>query len=225
MSSKKQEEKKLNDAAEQAANLEAERRKAIAEFNVQNMGKYWIDPDKTPTSDDIEAIKKEFEDRVKSLQEKQDYVIADKDNALRVAKFMKEFNDNSMWSKEMFKGVLNFSALMKDFIDSFDEKNPVELSLPYAPMQYAFILFDGFSGKGIEEANHMAEIWEEFVPIYDKLHELVDWYKSEVDACEKIKQRWAMFEQGYYMYIMDDDEEQEQSEDQGTVVPGDLTQE
>ena len=57
----KKTEKNVNDAASQTARLEEERRKAIAEFNVQNMGKYWIDPDKVPTSEDIENVKKEFE--------------------------------------------------------------------------------------------------------------------------------------------------------------------
>ena len=41
-------------AVDQVAKLEEERRKAIAEFNVQNMGKFWIDPDKVPTDEDIE---------------------------------------------------------------------------------------------------------------------------------------------------------------------------
>ena len=40
---------------------EIERRKAIADFNTQNMGKYWIDPDKLPTEDDINLAKEEFE--------------------------------------------------------------------------------------------------------------------------------------------------------------------
>ena len=52
--SKKTDKNEAN-AVDQTAKLEEERRKAIAEFNVQNMGKYWIDPDKVPTSEDIEA--------------------------------------------------------------------------------------------------------------------------------------------------------------------------
>ena len=202
----KKTEKNVNDAASQAARLEEERRKAIAEFNVQNMGKYWIDPDKVPTSEDIENVKKEFEERTKALQEKKDYIVADKNNALRVAKFMKDFNDNSLWSQRMFVGVLNFSALMNDFIEGFDENNPVDLILEYAPVQYAFLLFENYGGIGIDSARHMAEIWDEYLPIYETLHELVDWYKKEADTCDKLKEKWAMFEQGYYLHVLDDTE-------------------
>ena len=191
---------------DQTAKLEKERRKAIAEFNVQNMGKYWIDPDKVPTSEDIENVKKEFEERTKALQEKKDYIVADKNNALRVAKFMKDFNDNSLWSQRMFVGVLNFSALMNDFIEGFDENNPVDLILEYAPVQYAFLLFENYGGIGIDSARHMAEIWDEYLPIYETLHELVDGYKKEAGACDELKEKWAMFEQGYYLHVLDDTE-------------------
>ena len=202
----KKTEKNVNDAASQAARLEEERRKAIAEFNVQNMGKYWIDPDKVPTSEDIENVKKEFEERTKALQEKKDYIVADKNNALRVAKFMKDFNDNSLWSQRMFVGVLNFSALMNDCIEGFDENNPVDLILEYAPVQYAFLLFENYGGIGIDSARHMAEIWDEYLPIYETLHELVDGYKKEAGACDELKEKWAMFEQGYYLHVLDDTE-------------------
>ena len=92
----KKTEKKESAVADQAKRLEEERKKAIAEFNTQYIGKFWIDPDKVPTDKDIEDVKTEFEERTKAMQEKKDYLIADKTNALRVAKFMKDFNDNSV---------------------------------------------------------------------------------------------------------------------------------
>ena len=204
-------------AVDPAVKLEEERKKAIAEFNVQNMGKFWIDPEKVPTDEDIENVKNEFETRTKALQEKNDYVIADKDNALRVAKFMKDFNDNSVWSQRMFVGVLNFSALMSDFIDSFDEENPKELVMEYAPTQYAFLLFENYGGVGIDAARHMAEIWDEYLPIYEKLHELVDWYKNEAYKCDQLKEKWAMFEQGYYLHILEDAEVDPTEEHQDVI--------
>lgn len=209
--SKKTDKNEAN-VVDQTAKLEDERRKAIAEFNVQNMGKFWIDPDKVPTDEDIENVKKEFEERTKALQEKKDYLVADKSNALRVAKFMKDFNDNSVWSQRMFVGVLNFSALMNDFIENFDENNPKDLVMEYAPMQYAFLLFENYGGVGIDSARHMAEIWDEYLPIYETLHELVDWYKKEADKCDELKEKWAMFEQGYYLHILEGTEEDPRDE-------------
>lgn len=222
----KKNKKEVEETVDQAVKHEEERRKAIADFNLQNMGKYWIDPDKIPTDEDIAKAKEEFETRMTALNEKKDYVIADKTNALRVAKFMKDFNDNSKWDKRMFVGVLNFSSLMQDFIDNFDEENPVDLVLEYMPVQYIFIVFENYGGVGIESARKMAEIWDEYLPIYEKLHELVDEYNKEAKMCEELKDKWAMFEQGYYVYLLEDTESDPTTvEQEGTTVPGDLTKE
>ena len=202
MAKKTAKEKNELDDVQIAAQKEAERRKVISEFNVNNMGKFWIDPDKTPTEDDINQAKADFEAAANALKERKDYVIADKDNALRVAKFMKEFNDNSFWTQRMFVGVLNFSDLLNEFIKNFDENDPKELSLEYSPVQYAFILFENYAGFGYDAAKHMAEIWDEYLPIYERLHELVDEYKAETQKIEDLKDRWAMMSQGYYAYVM-----------------------
>ena len=210
--SKKKKENAVEDAAKLAAAQEEQRRKAIADFNVSNMGKYWIDPDNVPTDEDIAKAKEDFEVRTKALQEKKDYMVADKANALRVAKFMKKFNDESVWSKRMFVGLVNFSALMDDFINGFDENNPVDLVLEFPPIQYAFLVFENYGGKGIEDAKKMAEIWDEYLPIYEKLHELVDQYNAEVKACEELKDKWGMLEQGYFVYILDGENAKESTD-------------
>jgi len=199
----KKEDKK---AAEQAARQEAQRRQAIAEFNKNNAGHFVIDPDRIPTEEDIRAAQKDFEYATTTLNEKNDYIVADKENALRVAKFMREFIGNCHWEQRYFVGVINFCALMDEFIEKFDENNPTDLVLEYGPLQFAQIMFANYSGNGLEEAKRMAEINDEFVPIHDKLHELTDWYENEAKKCEDLRNRWAMYAQGYAMEIVPQDE-------------------
>ena len=71
--------KEVDEAAKQAEMRLA----AIREYNVNNMGDSWIDPNHVPTEEEVADAKKEFEDRTKALQEKNDYLVADKPNALR----------------------------------------------------------------------------------------------------------------------------------------------
>lgn len=209
--------KVLKEAAKEAEKREQERRSAIADFNVNQMGKMWIDPDKIPTEDDIANAKKEFEEFTKSIQEKQDFLIADKPNALRVAKFMQNVIDRSAWQGMFYVGILRFHAQMEDFINSFDENNPVDLVLDYGAMQFAYLMFKDFGGIGLESANWMAENNEEFVPIMDKLHEHNDWYEFQVKKSENLKQRWAAMEQGYYLVILE-------GADEDVVDPGTVSQ-
>ena len=47
------EKKNKKEEVDAQAKAEMERREAIAQFNVSNMGKYWIDKDRIPTDDEI----------------------------------------------------------------------------------------------------------------------------------------------------------------------------
>ena len=89
--------KKADEAAQNAEKQAAARLAAIREFNLNNAGEAWIDPDKIPTEEDVNAAKKEFEERTIALRDKNDYLVADEANAVRVAKFLKKFIENGFW--------------------------------------------------------------------------------------------------------------------------------
>lgn len=185
----------------------AQRLAAIREFNLNNAGEMWIDPDKTPTQEDIDKAKEEFEQRTIALRDKKDYLIADAPNALRVAKFLKNFIENAFWTQRYFVGVINFSDYITKFIEEC-EKEEKDLVMDYGPMQFAFLMCENYAGKGLEDAKKMADMWDEYVPIYDTLRTHVDWYNTEVKQCEKLKQRWGMLSQGYYLVLLDENQEE-----------------
>ena len=63
--------------AEAAEKQAAQRLAAIREFNMNNAGDLWIDPDRVPTEDEVNEAKKDFEERTIALRDKKDYLIAD----------------------------------------------------------------------------------------------------------------------------------------------------
>lgn len=203
--------KKKKETRNEAEMLAAERTKYIRDFNLNNAGKMRIEPDKVPTEDDIKNAKEEYEAKVKALQEKKDYFVADKENALRVANFLKTYNETNIWvgtpSQPLFVGVLNFHDYITKFIEEC-EKEPKDLVMEYAPMQFCFISMSNYCGIGLEGANHMAEIWDEFVPIYDALRDNIESYKEEVEKCNAYNDRWALMSQGFYAVILEVNEEQ-----------------
>ena len=75
-------------------------------------------------------------------------------------------------------------------------------------MQFCFISMSNYCGVGLEGANHMAEIWDEFVPIYDALRDNIESYKEEVEKCNAYNDRWALMSQGFYAVILEVNEEQ-----------------
>lgn len=195
--------KKEKKIAEDAAAKQAEQRlAAIREYNVNNMGESWIDPNHVPTEEEIAAAKKEFEEKTKALQEKKDYLVADAPNALRVAKFLKEFIENGFWAQRYFVGVINFSEYINKFIEEC-EKEEKDLVMEYGPLQFCMLMLENYAGFGLEAAKKMAELWEQYVPIYDTLRDHVEWYNKEAKMCERLKQRWGMLSQGYFLVFTD----------------------
>lgn len=201
----KKKEISTKDIEKEAAKLQEQRRNTIKDFNINNAGKFWIDPDKTPTEEDIEQAKKEFEDRTTALQEKKDYLIADKTEALRVAKFLRDFIKNAVWQKRMWVGVLNYTAEVEDFINEC-EKEPKDYCLEYGAAQFLFLMMENNIGVGYDAAARMANMNNEFVPIYDTLRDHMEWYNKEVENINALQQRWAAMAQGYYMVIIPDEE-------------------
>lgn len=201
--------KKKNDVISEVERHEIERREAISEFNMNNMGKYWIDPDKIPTNEDIESAKNAYENAVRTLQEKNDYVIADEHNAVRVAEFLKTFIEKTAWSGRVFVGVCNFSALMSDFVNGWNADEPKPLVLDYAATQFVDLMLENYGGVGIDSARWMAEVWEEYLPIYEHVHGLTEGYKKEHAKCEELRDVWAMFEQGFYLVVLENELDEE----------------
>lgn len=192
--------------ADIAAKHAEQRLMAIREFNMNNAGKLWIDPEKTPTEEDVMAAKKEWEDRSKALMEKKDYFIADANNSVRVANFLKEFIKNGFWAGSYFRGVINFNALLEDFLKEANE-TPKDFVLEYPPMQFCFLMLQNYAGMGLAAAENMAKMWDEYVPIYDTFRTHVEDYQNEVKAIGSLKEKWGMMAQGYYLVILEGKEE------------------
>ena len=205
----KKKEKVADEATQQAERAAAQRLAAIQEFNRQNAGEAWIDAERIPTEEEVNAAKDEYEKRTVALRDKKDYLVADEANAIRVAKFLKKFIENGFWTQRYFVGVINFSEYITKFLEDAvkleqeGEKVPL-LTMEYGPLQFCYLMLENYAGHGLEDAKKMAEMWDEYVPIYDTIREHIEWYNNEVKMCEALKQRWGMLAQGYYLVLLTD---------------------
>lgn len=208
----KKKEKVADVATQNAEKAAAQRLAAIQEFNRQNAGEAWIDAERIPTEDEINEAKEIYEKRTIALRDKNDYLVADENNALRVAKFLKKFVENGFWTQRYFVGVINFSEYITKFIEDLEgtpEQEAVRkpLTMEYGPLQFCYLMLENYAGHGLEDAKKMAEMWDEYIPIYDTIREHVEWYNNEVKVCEALKQRWGMLAQGYFLVLLNLDED------------------
>ena len=208
----KKKEKVADVATQNAEKAAAQRLAAIQEFNRQNAGEAWIDAERIPTEDEINEAKEIYEKRTIALRDKNDYLVADENNALRVAKFLKKFVENGFWTQRYFVGVINFSEYITKFIEDLEgtpEQEAVRkpLTMEYGPLQFCYLMLENYAGHGLEDAKKMAEMWDEYIPIYDTIREHIEWYNNEVKVCEALKQRWGMLAQGYFLFLLNLDED------------------
>lgn len=209
----KKKEKVADVATQNAEKAAAQRLAAIQEFNRQNAGEAWIDADRVPTEDEINEAKEAYEKRTIALRDKNDYLVADEANALRVAKFLKKFIESGFWTQRYFVGVINFSEYITKFITELEgtaEQEAVRkpLTMEYGPLQFCYLMLENYAGHGLDDAKKMAEMWDEYVPIYDTIREHIEWYNNEVKMCEALKQRWGMLAQGYFLVLLAAENEQ-----------------
>ena len=209
----KKKEKVADVATQNAEKAAAQRLAAIQEFNRQNAGEAWIDAERVPTEEEINEAKEAYEKRTIALRDKNDYLVADEANALRVAKFLKKFIENGFWTQRYFVGVINFSEYITKFITELEGTAEQEaarkpLTMEYGPLQFCYLMLENYAGHGLEDAKKMAEMWDEYVPIYDTIREHIEWYKNEVKMCEALKQRWGMLAQGYFLVLLAAENEQ-----------------
>ena len=203
----KKKEKVADVATQNAEKAAAQRLAAIQEFNRQNAGEAWIDAERVPTEEEINTAKEDYEKRTIALRDKNDYLVADEANALRVAKFLKKFIENGFWTQRYFVGVINFSDYITKFIAELEgtaEQEAVRkpLVMEYVPLQFCYLMLENYAGHGLEDAKKMAEMWDEYVPIHDTIRDHIEWYNNEVKMCEALKQRWGMLAQGYFLVLL-----------------------
>ena len=208
----KKKEKVADVATQNAERAAAQRLAAFQEFNRQNAGEAWIDAERVPTEEEINTAKEEYEKRTVALRDKNDYLVADETNALRVAKFLKKFIENGFWTQRYFVGVINFSDYITKFIAELEgtpEQEAVRkpLVMEYGPLQFCYLMLENYAGHGLEDAKKMAEMWDEYVPIHDTIRDHIEWYNNEVKMCEALKQRWGMLAQGYFLVLLTSENE------------------
>ena len=208
----KKKEKVADVATQNAEKAAAQRLAAIQEFNRQNAGEAWIDAERVPTEEEINEAKEAYEKRTVALRDKNDYLVADEANALRVAKFLKKFIENGFWTQRYFVGVINFSDYISKFIAELEgtaEQEAVRkpLVMEYGPLQFCYLMLENYAGHGLEDAKKMAEMWDEYVPIHDTIRDHIEWYNNEVKMCEALKQRWGMLAQGYFLVLLTSENE------------------
>ena len=171
------------------------RTKFIEQYNANNTDSKILDRD--VTEDDIKEIETRM-DALKEARASMTYEIADTDNALRIATFLRDWNANDFfWVKDMWRGVLKFD----EFITSEIEKittTAQPLVFDFGALTYVYNAMMQPTGRGIDAARFMEEISD----TYDSVLDIVGQYIEDFQEENKLFQRLGNCLQARYQGLM-----------------------
>lgn len=189
-----------------------ERLALINQFNKERKGQMHI-IERRATQEDIDEAKKEYEALIEENRT-HSYVLADKDNALRVAKLLKELNtDYVEWKERLWMGVITFDEFITKFIDKFDETAPVELNVDWGNLTYLFCSLPTITGHGLSTAKRFSEIYDEYVKVLEVVQMHSDNVMAFNERVRKAQERWSMASVGFIL-VYDDEEDGEEGDAQ-----------
>lgn len=167
------------------------------------------DDSKKPTPEEIEKAKEEFSKIYKEFNEKT-FTIADKVDSLRVVKFLKEYNkDQVLWEKDAWKGVILFDEWCDDMIkhhQALKEQQKEDLLIGYQPLEYLYWILTNPHGVGLKSAKWFKTNIEFYISIFENVEGAVIDARNQLKFVERAQQKWAAYEQGFYIDFEDEGE-------------------
>lgn len=122
----------------------------------------WMEvSDEEATKEDVEALKKEFEEAVASYQNQMFTVHEADETAIEYPKFIKEWNAKyNHWVNGEWKGVIALNKMMDTTIKQMEdaETKPVAFDVDYSTLIYLYNNMGKPQGTGLEEALAMAKM-------------------------------------------------------------------
>lgn len=177
-----------------------QRRNMINEFNRNNEQTKILM--RKVTEDDIKSL----ENDLKSMQEKHAtavYLIADKDNAIRVFEFLKDWNSTKfMWTKDLWKGILTFDNYLNEWKTKYDNE-ACDLEFDFAAMSYTYNMLMNCAGLGFDSAKFMEAVSEQYESILNTLSTYVEDFKKDNERFKLLQDCLAARYQGFMMVPAD----------------------
>ena len=210
--------------------VEEQRKELISQYNKENAGVSEL-IDETVDDEFVKNTKEDWENAVKTFQTRT-FTIADSRNAVRVAKFLKTWNEKfAAWEKDQWIGVVKFDKFVNDFLKEFEKKEQ-DLVIDYGCLGCLYTLMMKPCG-GLASAKKMQSIDEE----YNKILETIDDLKKDTDKqqleIKKKQEVWAAACAGFKLrYLTEEEREKweqttvlaDDSQLEGTVISADKTE-
>jgi len=127
------------------------------EFN-EKFSKWAYIEEEDCTDDELQEIKKEFEDYLEENKNKMYKIASHEDGlALNTAKFLKNWNEKfNAWEKGSWRGIIHFDKVISKIIEELEADSSKDLEIDYSSLIFLYQSMYEPKGMGLESARNMA---------------------------------------------------------------------
>ena len=127
------------------------------EFN-EKFSKWAYIEEEDCTDDELQEIKKEFEDYLEENKNKMYKIASHEDGlALNTARFLKNWNEKfNAWEKGSWRGIIHFDKVISKIIEELEADNKKDLEIDYSSLIFLYQSMYEPKGMGLESARNMA---------------------------------------------------------------------
>lgn len=178
-----------------------------------------VENENRPTEEDIKRFENDFKEAHEKFKNMPEFIISDDEKVLEIAKYVLGVNRDYVWKNEEFRAINLFNNIMTEKISKIENGEETAFTLDMNAIQWAYIMFTNYSGRGLECAEKFVKEYDIFTSIRERLHECMGKLQDEANHLQVLQDRLAAAYQGFFLVESDGVEDDTIDEDDCAEVP------
>jgi hypothetical protein len=156
-----------------------------------------------PTDEEVEAAKKEYEDRAAAVLEKFWEVGEQKDSQV-ILDYIEHYNNNRiLWTQTGWMGVIKMNEVIIETQNTLKLEPNTQLAFGYQPLEFLFYAFKNSGGIGLQAAKDFEEENEIYAKVFDAIGYTLAEARKEFKEIQFLQDKYAAMAQGFYLELED----------------------
>ena len=165
--------------------------------------------DNKPTDEEVEAAKKEYEERAETAVAKFWSIGEQKDSQAFLDYIEHYINNRVFWTQNGWMGVIKMEEVIAETQNTLKLEPTTQLAFGYQPLEFLFYSFQNAGGIGLQAAKDFESENEIYAKIFDAIGKQLSEARDEFKEIQFLQDKYAAMAQGFYLEVEPGPDEEE----------------